>query len=80
MFYLMHLDCEPRTNRERRGASQSTLSAFDNVIACAEKGCFVVGDIKDMYVCDKIGDKTGLAHVKKLGGTGANEAAHRYCV
>lgn len=73
----MDLDCAPRTNRERRGASQSTKSAFDNVIACAVKGCFAMYDVKDSYVCDRIGGKTELAHLKKLGGTGANEAAHR---
>lgn len=71
------LDCAPRTNREKRGASQGTLSAFENVIACAQKGCFDMDDVKDTYVWDRIGEKTELAHLKKLGGTGANEAAHR---
>lgn len=37
-----------------------------------------MGDIKDTYVCDRIGERSELAHLKKLGGTGGNEAAHRY--
>jgi len=68
----------PQTNRERKGASQSTKSAFENVMACARKGCFTMSAVDTSYIADKIGAKTHLAHVKKLEGTGANEAAHRY--
>lgn len=72
------VDFPPQTSRERKGASQSTSSAFKNVIACAEKGCFTMSTVESSYIADKIGAKTKLAHVKKLEGTGANEAAHRY--
>ena len=58
---------------------QSTDSAFDNVISCANKGCLSDGAIEDAYVCDSIGNKTGLPSWKKREGTGQNEAAHR-CV
>lgn len=37
-----------------------------------------MSSVEDSYVCDKVGEKTGLPHLKKLEGTGANEAAHRY--
>ncbi|CAN0432523.1 unnamed protein product, partial [Pylaiella littoralis] len=35
-----------------------------------------MGDVMETYVCDTFGAKTELAHLKKLGVTGGNEAAH----
>ena len=70
----------PQTHRERRGASQSSLSAIENVITCIDKDCLSGRHVVDAYSCDFIGTKTKLPHWKKLEGTGANEAAHRCIV